>query len=69
MKFNEMQSEARIQFARNVVMIAEQFGKKMTMDDAVSWLSEHGVFEQREEDIKLTRDSLDQLSEYIKALD
>lgn len=45
MKFNEMQSEVRIQFARNVVMIAEQFNKKMTMDDAVSWLSEHGVFE------------------------
>lgn len=44
MKYQELNSDARIQFARNIVMMGDELHKRLTMDDAVEWLAVNGEF-------------------------
>lgn len=71
MKYQDLTPEARIQFARTIVMVGEEFGKKITMDDAAQWLSNNGSFVLRKnedgtQDMVLVPTALDELRKYFE---
>lgn len=70
MKYQELNSDARIQFARNIVMMGDEIQKRLTMDDAVEWLAANGEFVDNVEadgshHILLTEASREKLSTFL----